>query len=216
MEARTSRMDAATHVIGRTSTARGSAARLLAALLLALPAVLGIAAASAPVVTSPVSVTTLAGKSVQVPASGRRFTLLFFVGYDCPISNYYTPEMNRLAAKYGPMGVAVYAVYPDKDLKPSDARAHSKEYGYAFSCILDSNRALVRLTGASVTPEAFLLSPQGRPLYHGRIDDKYIDFGKARYQATTHDLRDALEAAVHGKPIPVAMTKAIGCYITTN
>jgi hypothetical protein len=50
-------------------------------------------------------------------------------------------------------------------------------------------------------------------LYRGRIDDRYIEFGKDRPQPTVRDLERALAAIVAGKPIPVVKTKAIGCYI---
>src|SRR5688500_1042688 len=37
---------------------------------------------------------------------GRRATVLLFIATDCPISNAYTPEVNRIVEAYGPRGVA--------------------------------------------------------------------------------------------------------------
>jgi hypothetical protein len=51
-------------------------------------------------------------------------------------------------------------------------------------------------------------------VYHGRIDDRFIDFGKSRTQPTTHDLSSAIEAVLAGKQVSSAVTKAIGCYIS--
>ena len=50
-------------------------------------------------------------------------------------------------------------------------------------------------------------------VYHGRIDDRFIDFGKSRPEATVHDLQNAIDAALAGRKVTPAETKAIGCYI---
>jgi hypothetical protein len=64
-----------------------------------------------------------------------------------------------------------------------------------------------------VTPEAAVLSPDGKVRYLGRIDNRVADFGKARPQATERDVRDALDAVLAGKPVPHPVTKSIGCAI---
>jgi hypothetical protein len=51
-------------------------------------------------------------------------------------------------------------------------------------------------------------------LYRGRIDDRYITFGKDRPQPTVRDLERSLDALIAGKPVPVAQTQAIGCIIS--
>ena len=38
--------------------------------------------------------------------------------------------------------------------------------------------------------------------------------GKPRRVITVHDLRDALDAVIAGKPVARPRTEAIGCYIT--
>ena len=50
-------------------------------------------------------------------------------------------------------------------------------------------------------------------LYRGRIDDRYIEFGKDRPQPTVRDLERSLEAILAGKPVPVAETRAVGCIL---
>jgi thiol-disulfide isomerase/thioredoxin len=139
--------------------------------------------------------------------------VLLFVGYDCPISNGYTPEVLRLCKEYTPKKVAFCVVYAEADITKDDARKHAKEYGYTCPAILDPEMKLARKVGATVKPEAAVLSPKGELLYRGRINDLYIDFGKKRPQATTHDLKNALDAVLTGKAIPIARTKAVGCYI---
>jgi hypothetical protein len=64
-----------------------------------------------------------------------------------------------------------------------------------------------------VTPEAAVYTPDHRLVYRGRIDDWYVDFGKPRAAPTTHDLEDALEAVLGGRPVADARTTAVGCFI---
>jgi len=78
----------------------------------------------------------------------------------------------------------------------------------------DSERVLVKRANATITPEAAVFDPQGRLLYHGRIDNWYEDAGRARPAATTHELQSAVEAAISGKPVPLASANAVGCYIS--
>jgi hypothetical protein len=50
-------------------------------------------------------------------------------------------------------------------------------------------------------------------VYRGRIDDRHVDFGRSRPEATTHDLDHALDELLDGHPVSNPRTRAIGCYI---
>jgi hypothetical protein len=50
-------------------------------------------------------------------------------------------------------------------------------------------------------------------VYHGRIDDRQVDLGVARPEASRHDLRDAIEAALSGKQPDETYAPAVGCSI---
>ena len=79
---------------------------------------------------------------------------------------------------------------------------------------LDSRRLrLAHLVGATVTPEAVVFRPDGLRLYRGRLDNRYLDFGKVRPVATVHDLRSVLDALIMGKQIAPQETKAVGCFL---
>jgi hypothetical protein len=80
--------------------------------------------------------------------------------------------------------------------------------------LLDPDQILVRLAGATVAPQAVILSTEGKVLYRGRIDNRVEDFGSQRPEATVHDLRDGLDAVLGGRPPRVQFTRAIGCAIT--
>ena len=78
--------------------------------------------------------------------------------------------------------------------------------------VRDPDLALVKFTGATITPEAAVVVG-GKVVYRGRIDDRYVDLGVERPSPTTHDLVDALTAVLAGKPVARATTQAVGCFI---
>jgi len=156
----------------------------------------------------------LDGKQVHpLRDSAAGFVLLLFTRTDCPISNRYAPEICRLHSRFASLGVEFLLVYADPDEDVAAVRRHLAEYGYGFGAVRDASRALARLTGATVTPEAALVAKGGALLYLGRIDDRVADFGKARYQGARRDLEDALEAATSGHLVPCPRTLAVGCPI---
>ncbi len=154
------------------------------------------------------------GGKYSIPNPDDYKALVFvFIGYDCPISNGYAQEITRITDKYSAKKVAFCLVYADSDLKLEDARKHAKEYGFDCPVILDPKMTLARKIEASVKPECAVISPKGEVLYKGRIDNRYIDFGKRREQVTSPDLRDAIESVLAGKAVATPRTKAIGCDI---
>ncbi|HEY4088957.1 MAG TPA: redoxin domain-containing protein [Bryobacteraceae bacterium] len=146
--------------------------------------------------------------------SGRKAIVLFFVVQDCPVGNSYVPEMNRIEQTYSPRGVRFYAVQADVSAAAAVTAEYARDYRFVFPLLLDSSQVLVRLAGATVTPQAVILSPGGEVLYRGRIDNRVEDFGSQRPEATVHDLRDALDAVLAGHQPRVRFTRSIGCAIT--
>ncbi|HSV14123.1 MAG TPA: thioredoxin-like domain-containing protein [Tepidisphaeraceae bacterium] len=141
-------------------------------------------------------------------------TVCIFIAMDCPISNSYAPEINRIIAEYSPQGLSFKIVYCDADATPEAVAKHAKDYGYSCPIAQDPKHELAARLHATVTPEAVVLSARDdQPLYRGRIDDRYADVGKKRYEATRHDLRDALEAIVHDRAIEHPVTQAVGCEL---
>jgi thiol-disulfide isomerase/thioredoxin len=139
--------------------------------------------------------------------------VLYFLTTDCPISNSYVPEMNRIAQDYQALGVRFYGVIADTDTPPDEVRKHVREFGYVFPILIDLHQVLVKFTDATTTPEAALIAPQGNLKYLGRIDNQYESFGKRRPRATQQDLRDALDAVLAGGSVSKASAPALGCSI---
>ena len=67
-----------------------------------------------------------------------------------------------------------------------------------------------------MTPEAAVFDAAGRLAYHGRIDDRYVDFGVDRPAPTTHDLADAVTAVLAGAPCRAPVVPAVGCAIVRH
>jgi redoxin len=140
--------------------------------------------------------------------------VLIFVSTDCPVSNRYAPEIQRLYREFGPRGVHFELVYPNPNDNTSKITAHLSAYGYpAITAIPDPNQRLAESVGAKITPEAAVLDSTKRLLYRGRIDNRFVELGRERPAPTTHDLRDALIAALSAKPIDPPRTQAVGCFI---
>lgn len=154
------------------------------------------------------------GRPHRLPGPGHcRALVLIFIAHECPLSNGYAPEVARLFKDFSGRGVAFRVVYSERGLAKADAAKHTRAFGYPCPALLDSKLSLAHRVGATVTPEAALLSPDGDVLYLGRIDDRFPALGKGFVPPRHTELRDALEAVLQNKPVPVARTTAIGCQI---
>jgi thiol-disulfide isomerase/thioredoxin len=156
----------------------------------------------------------LTGKPVDpFRASQGKIVVLLFVRTNCPVSNRYTPTIQRLSETFA--GKAKFwLVYPDKSETAQEIRTHDQDYHYLLSALRDPDHILVKEAQASITPEAAVFTPSGQLVYHGRIDNWFVDMTRARHAPTTHELADAIEAAVQGKPPAVSTAQAVGCYIS--
>jgi len=147
-------------------------------------------------------------------------SVIFFVATDCPISNSYAPEIQRVCHEYGPRGVACSLMYEDVETASSgtqlddEVRKHLREYRYTgIPAAVDRVRTIAKHAKASVTPQAVVIDRAGEIQYRGRIDNFYAALGTPRQQVTERDLRNALDAVLSGRPAPRRETEAVGCYI---
>lgn len=145
--------------------------------------------------------------------SAGKVVVLIFVRTDCPIANRYAPEIQRLSVAYA--GVATFwMVYPDKRESSEEVRKHQTEFHLTLPILRDPNNQFIKRSQVSVTPEAAVFDAEGRLVYHGRIDNWFEDFGRARPAATTHELSDAITAARSGHPETLPNMPAVGCYLS--
>jgi hypothetical protein len=148
----------------------------------------------------------------DVPASTRAVVFLF-TSVECPISNRYAPEVARLHDELAGRGVSFWLVYPNPAESPAQVREHLAAYRYPVHALRDPRHELVKLAGATITPEAAVYDAQRRLAYRGRIDDRYVAIGVERPAATRRDLYEALKATLEGRPVAQPRLQAVGCYI---
>jgi hypothetical protein len=156
----------------------------------------------------------LAGNPVDpLKSSGGKIVALVFVRTDCPVSNRYAPTIQKLSASLAGK-VAFWLVYPSKSESAEMIRKHELAYGYKIPALRDPQHVLVKESQVEITPEVAVFAPHGHLVYHGRIDNLYEDIGRTRSVATTHELEDAIAAALSGKSLAESATHGVGCYIS--
>lgn len=155
----------------------------------------------------------LDGKPVNpFGAPDAKAVALIFVSVDCPVANRYAPEIQRLSEMYRSKKVAFWLVYADPAEDAAKIRQHLKEYRYQIPAVRDPDHRLVKLCQVTKTPEAVVFVNR-KQVYRGRIDDRNTDYGKDRKAPSREDFREAIDDVLRGKPVRVAVTKAIGCFI---
>ncbi len=157
----------------------------------------------------------VSGTEVSIAeAAGTKGTLVIFTCNHCPwVKMWQTriASIGNAAIKRGIGVIAVNANDPAAYAEDSFAemKGRAKKLGFKFPYVVDATSDVARAFGATHTPEAYLLDAQGNLVYHGGVDDNARD-EKAVKQPW---LRDAVDALVSGKPVPLAETKALGCSI---
>jgi hypothetical protein len=161
--------------------------------------------------------TDLSGHPVQrLAPEGTNVVVLFFLASDCPISNRYIPEIERLDREFAPMGVAFWWVYPNPTDTPEIVRQHQQQFGLRGQIVLDTGQLITHLAQATITPEVAVFVPAAsglREIYLGRIDNRYISLGQERPAATTHDLESVIRAALAHQTVLKRGGPAVGCSI---
>jgi len=138
--------------------------------------------------------------------------VLLFTSHECPIANSYAPTLRELASSWSGTAVRLFVVHVDPDLTVAAARSHARDYELPGAILLDPHQQLARAVGATKTPEAVVLT-QSAQVYRGRIDDQWSSLGSRAQAATSHDLRDAVAAALAGRAVAATSTPVVGCLM---
>lgn len=150
------------------------------------------------------------GKDYALPQllKDNKLVVVMFIATRCPVSNAYDDRMQKLQESYAKKGVAIVGINSNIKELVSEIAEHSKSHGFTFPILKDENNKIADLYGAQVTPETYVIAPDGKIMYHGRIDDS-----RNAEKVQTQDLAVALDALLAGKAVSVAETKAFGCSI---
>jgi thiol-disulfide isomerase/thioredoxin len=145
-------------------------------------------------------------------ASTKATVLIFYLAH-CPISQKLTPEINRLYQEFQPQGVKFFMVHEDLTLTNSEVKHEAVSFGLKPAIIVDKWKTQMKMSGATISPEAALYDSNMNLRYRGRINDLFYGLGKMRPKATQHDLRVAIKDVLLGKLKGIRETKAIGCIL---
>ena len=174
-------------------------------------------AGNAPLIDGQFHLSDQNGKTVEtLAAPGTQVLVLIFAATDCPISNRYIPEVVRLEHDLASQGVSFHWVFPNSGETPAKLRQHDADFALNTLALLDRSHELVRMAHVAVTPEAAVFAVEDgrlREVYHGRIDDRYIAFGRQRPQATRHDLEQAIADVLAHRTVTSGFAQPVGCSI---
>jgi len=139
---------------------------------------------------------------------GKNGTVLIFVSVQCPVSNAYNERMEKLAQDYKARGISVVGINSNVGEASAAVKSHASSNKLSFVILKDSGNKIADSFGATKTPEAYFLDANNKLAYHGRIDNN-----RDLAQVASSELRDALDAALSGKPIAKSEAAAFGCAI---
>ena len=157
------------------------------------------------------TLTTLDGKTFSLADQVRshKAVVIMFIATKCPYSNAYNDRMRDMAAAYAARGVVFAGINSNKTEPADEVIGHAKQHGFTFPLMKDPNNKVADLYDARHTPEIFVVDPEGKLRYHGRIDENYENPAKVEHP----DLKNALESMLAGRAVAKAETKAFGCTI---
>ncbi len=149
---------------------------------------------------------------------------IIFTCNHCPTAQAYEDRIQKLAADFKDRGVALVAISPNDpkavrldelgytDLSDSfrEMKLRARDKGFTFPYLYDGNKQEVsKAYGPMSTPHVFIFDAERKLRYVGRIDDNE----RSPQEVKSHDTRNAIEALLAGKPVPVEKTKTVGCSI---
>ncbi len=152
-------------------------------------------------------------------ASAKVLVIIFTCNH-CPTAQAYEDRIIQLHADFKARGVAVVAISPNDPLAVrldelgytdvgdslDDMKVRAKDRGFAFPYLYDGDKqATSTAFGVLATPHVFIFDADRKLRYQGRIDDSDVGVVKS------HDTRNAIEALLAGRPVPVATTRVFGC-----
>jgi peroxiredoxin len=153
-------------------------------------------------------------------ASAKILAVVFECNH-CPVSQLYESRIEKLYREYRTKGVAFVAINPNN---PKSIRLNELGYtdvtdsleemkirkafrGIDWPYLYDGETQGVSIKfGVVATPHIYLFDQARKLQYQGRVDDN-----QREELVKTQDARNALEAMLAGKPVPVTDTNAFGC-----
>jgi peroxiredoxin len=151
----------------------------------------------------------LNGDTHSLKAARGKIIVLLVQGNKCPCSEAYVSRVNAIYRDYSPRGVEVWAFNPNIRETAAQTKRFVTEHKVAYPTAYDTRGKVADILGAACTTETWVVDREGFMRYHGRIDDNIFEPKKV----TTHDLRNALDDVLAGRPVKAPETRAYACTI---
>ncbi len=145
---------------------------------------------------------------------GKSGTLIFFTCNHCPYVIGSEDRAVALETKIAQLGITMVGIHSNETAgHPSDAwplvLERMREKNFRWLSLDDEAQLIARAYGAERTPHYFLFDAEGKLVYSGRMDNSPRDAAKAE----THELQDAIDDMLAGRPVKLNRTDAIGCNV---
>jgi thiol-disulfide isomerase/thioredoxin len=155
--------------------------------------------------------------------SDAKILVVAFTCNHCPTAQAYEQRIKALAQDYRGKGVALVAISPNDpqavrldelgytDLSDSfeEMKIRAQDQKFNFPYLYDGDEEKVsRAYGPTSTPHLFIFDSGRKLRYAGRVDDS-----EKGDKVKSSDARNAIEALLAGRPVPVQKTKTFGCSI---
>ena len=149
-----------------------------------------------------------------------KFVVLEWANQGCPYEqkHYLSGNMESLQKQWTGKGVvwlSIISSAPGEQgyVTPAQENDYLKTMKASpTAALLDPQGAIGHLYDARTTPHMFVIDPTGNIVYQGAIDDKPSP-DPSTLKGADNYLNDALNAAMAGKPVAVAVTRPYGCSV---
>lgn len=166
------------------------------------------------------TLTSTAGNSHSLSDFKGKYVLLEWTNYGCPfVVKFYQPgEMQRLQEKWTAKGVVwltINSTNPNHQdyMTPAQHLELDERLKSRFTAkLMDSDGKVGRLYGARVTPQIYVIDPEGTLIYNGAIDS-IRSTNAGDIEKADNYVNGVLKAAMAGNPLPVPAIPPYGCSI---
>ena len=163
------------------------------------------------------------GQSHNLSDFKGKFVVLEWLNHGCPFvkKHYDGGNMQGLQKEYTGKDVvwlSIASSAPGKqgNMSPEETNKTKEEKGAAPTAVLiDEDGTVGKLYDAKVTPELFVINPEGTLIYAGAIDDKK-SVDAADVAGARNYVKQALDEAMAGNPGSTPQTEAYGCSVKYN
>jgi len=153
--------------------------------------------------------------------AGAKFLAVVFECNHCPVSQIYEGRIKKLYEDYRGKGVALVAINPNNpgsvrlneegytDLEDSlpEMKLRLADRHITWPYLYDGEtQTIATKFGVVATPHIYIFDQERKLRYQGRIDDNQNEA-----LVKSQDARNAMDALLAGKPVPVENTRAFGC-----